>query len=121
MTGLRKYSLVYLATPYTLYHAGIDVAYEDACRLSARLLLDGVKIFSPIVHSHAIAEHGNLDPLDHSFWLPINESTMQASDALLVAKMVGWENSFGVSHEIEWFTERGKPVHYLDPVTLAVQ
>src|ERR1700733_5959030 len=98
---VKSYPLVYLATPYSKYPDGIEAAYRDACALSARLLHLGIKVFSPIAHSHGIAVHGKIDPLDHNIWLPFDESVMQASHALLVAKMRSWELSYGIDKEIE--------------------
>jgi hypothetical protein len=118
---VKAYPLCYVATPYSKFPGGVEVAYQAACELCARLLLAGVNVFSPIAHSHGIAVHGKLDPLDHKIWLPFDEAVMQASNALLVAKMKTWEVSYGIDKEIEWFTAKGKPVHYLDPVTFEVE
>ena len=118
---LKKYNLCYVATPYSRYPGGIEKAYQAACALCAQLLLAGVKVFSPIAHSHGIAVHGKLDPLDHKIWLPFDEAVMQASNALLVAKMKTWEVSYGIDKEIEWFAAKNKPVHFLDPITFEVE
>lgn len=115
---LRRYDLVYLATPYTKFIGGIEKAFEEAARLTARLLVDGVAVYSPIVHCHPVAIHGKLDPLDHKIWLPFNGAMMKVSRALAVATMPGWRESFGVTEEIRWFNARWIPVIYFDPVTL---
>lgn len=117
---LRACWLVYLATPYSKYKPGIAVAFEHASALAARLVVRGIKVYSPIAHTHPIAIHGGLNPLDHSLWLSFDESLMAVCDALLVGKMKGWEESKGIAHEIKFFRERLKPVVYLDPETLAV-
>jgi nucleoside 2-deoxyribosyltransferase len=113
-----EYDLVYLATPYTKYPGGIERAFVDACALTARLLQTGVRVYSPIAHTHPIALHGNLDPLDLSIWLPFDAAIMAKSDALVVAMMTGWRESTGVAHEIEVFSACGKPIYDLDPETL---
>lgn len=114
MNRLAAYPLVYLATPYTRYPAGPEAAFRDACRLAAKLLTAGVKVYSPIAHTHPIAVHGNLDPLDHGIWLPFDEAMMAASATLLVAQLEGWRESFGVTFEINFFKTWLKPVFYLD-------
>jgi hypothetical protein len=38
---------------------------------------------------------------------------MELSEALVVAEMPGWLVSKGIKHEIDVFTEAGKPVHFL--------
>ena len=111
--------LFYLATPYSKYPTGIEQAFIDACKLAGRLLVEGWKVYSPIAHTHPIAMYANLDPLDHKIWLPFDEAIMKAADGMMVAMMEGWAESKGVAHEIEFFKKAGKPIIYLDPVTLA--
>lgn len=117
---LAQYRLCYLATPYSKYEKGLYQAFEDACRISARLLTRGVKVYSPIAHTHPIAMHGGLDPLDHKIWLPFDEAMMRVADALVVAQMDGWRESYGVRHEITYFASECRPIVYLDPDTLNV-
>lgn len=110
---LTKYKLVYLATPYSKYKAGIHMAFVDASIFAARLLQSGVNVYSPIAHTHPLAIYGNIDPLDHNVWLPFDKSMMEASEALVVAEMQGWQESKGIQHEIEFFERAGKPIYYL--------
>lgn len=111
---LLDYKLCYLATPYSKYKKGIHYAFADAARVAAELLRNGVKVYSPIAHTHPLAIYGAIDPLDHAIWLPFDEAMMEAADALLVAKMQGWDESRGIKHEIDFFAERGKAIHYLE-------
>lgn len=111
-------SLCYLATPYSKYKPGLVKAFEDAAALAATLLVAGVKVYSPIAHTHPLAIHGHLDPLDHSIWLPFDEAMMNVCDVLIVAHMDGWEESYGIKHEIEFFTKANKPIFDLDPDTM---
>lgn len=113
------FRLCYLATPYTKYMGGdIERAFIDAAKLAAELLASGLRVYSPIAHTHPLAIHGNLDPLDHSIWLPFDEAMMDAADCLIVAHMDGWEVSYGIAHEVEFFRKAGKPIFDLDPVTM---
>ncbi len=120
MDYLKNFDLIYLATPYTKYPAGIEAAFEDAAALAGELLQYGLKVYSPITHTHPIAMHADIDPLDHTIWLPFDGAMMRKADAILVAKMLGWGGSLGIAHEIETFWNAGKPVYYLDPETLKV-
>lgn len=117
---LKQFSLCYLATPYSKYPAGIVRAFEDAAVLAAQLLKQGVKVYSPIAHTHPLAVYSGLDPLDHSIWLPFDEAMMEAADALVVAHMDGWSSSFGIAHEIKVFLAAEKPIFDLDPFTLEI-
>jgi hypothetical protein len=121
LSDLKKFDLIYVGTPYSKYPGGIEVAFVDAARLCAQLLTEGLNVYSPIVHMHPVSVHGNIDPMDHAIWLPIDAAMMGKSDAMLVAMMAGWETSFGIRHEIEVFVEAGKPVYFLDPLEMGVE
>lgn len=121
MEALRKFDLTYLASPYSKYMDGPAAAFADVCRIAGRMLVYGVNVYSPIAHTHSIAIHANIDPLNHDVWLLFDAAIMAKADALCVAMMDGWEDSYGVSHEIEVFTKVGKPVFYLDPETMTVR
>lgn len=115
---LKSHKLVYLATPYSKYPAGIEAAFRDASKYAARLMQSGVKVYSPIAHTHPLAVHGGVDPLDHSIWLPFDEAMMIAADAICVLQMETWEASKGIAYEIEFFQKAGKPVYFLNPESL---
>lgn len=117
---LAKYDLVYLATPYSKYPFGIEVAFEHACDLTSRLLMRGVNAYSPIVYAHTLAITTGLDPLDHDMWLRFDEPFMMACDALVIAEMDGWSESFGISHERDLFKNAGMPVFNLNPESMAI-
>lgn len=118
---LTDYGLVYLASPYTLFPAGQDAAFQEAATLTARLATVGVKAFSPICHSHPVAQYGCIDPLDHDFWLDYDEAFMEVSDACAVAMFESWQASDGIDREIKFFRSAKRPVWKLDPVTLKVE
>ncbi len=120
MKDLAQFPLVYLATPYTKYRPGIEQAFIDASALAARLMLAGVKVYSPIAHTHPMAIHGGINPLDHEVWLPFDEAIMNVCSALAVAHMQGWDESYGISYEIKHFERRGVPVFDLCPDELTV-
>lgn len=112
--------IAYLATPYSRYPYGIEQAFKHAAQLAGRLLRHGLKIYSPIAHTHCIAAHANIDPLDHSVWLPFDEAMMNVSSILLVAHMDGWEESYGIAQEIKYFEQAHKPIFDLCPQTLVM-
>lgn len=121
MQELRDYSLCYLATPYSKFPHGVEVAFREAAVLTAALVKGGIKVYSPIVHSHPLHVHGGIDELDHVFWLTFDEAFMRVSEALIVAEMDGWRDSEGVTYEIGWFLKRKKPILFLDPKTLHIE
>lgn len=116
----RLRPIAYLATPYSKYPGGIEAAFRDAAALVARLLEKAVDAYSPIAHTHPVAIHGGLDPLDLSIWLPFDEAMMAKADTLIVAHLPGWEESKGIAHEIAVFAAAGKPIFDLDPATMTM-
>lgn len=108
--------MIYLATPYSKYVGGLNLAHMHACRIVARLIKEGMAVYSPIAFTHPVAAYGGIDPLDHDIWLAFDENMMELCDECLVAKMPGWEVSKGVQHEIAWFSLRGKPVRFYEPL-----
>jgi hypothetical protein len=119
---LKTFDLLYVGTPYTKYPGSIHHAFLDACKVTERLLRAGLlNVYSPIVHSHSLAVYGNLDPLDHTIWLPFNNAIMHKSDAMLVAMMPSWESSTGLRHEIVEFVAAGKPVYFMSPDDLSYE
>jgi hypothetical protein len=113
-------SLAYLATPYSKWKLGLEAAFIEASKLAARLLVSGIKVYSPIAHTHPLAYYGALDLLDLSIWLPFDEAMMERADVLIVAHMDGWQESKGIAHEIVFFEREGKPIFDLDPETLVM-
>lgn len=120
MEALKSFGLIYLATPYSRYPEGIEAAFVKASAITADLMRAGVRVYSPIAHTHPIAVHGKVDPYDHSIWMPFDEAIMERSDAILVVTMPTWEQSKGIAHEIEFFERRERPQFRLDPNTMEV-
>ena len=100
----------YLATPYSRYQGGIQAAFEMAARLAARLMRAGVPVFCPITHSHPIAVHGGLDPLDAALWSDADAPLLAAASVLVVYQAPGWTESVGIRQEIAASAAAGKPV-----------
>jgi hypothetical protein len=120
MNRLTRFNLVYLASPYSKYKDGLNNAFVEISKTAAALMKDGVKVYSPIAHTHPLAIYGNVDPYDYDIWLPFDAAIMNVSDALVVCEMDGWDTSFGVKHEIDTFIVAQKPIFYLNPVTMEV-
>lgn len=104
----------YLASPYSKFPRGLEAAFQEACKAAAELIRMGVRVYSPIAHSHPVAILGEIDPLDHKIWLPADEPLMRAASGLIVLKMDSWEISYGISEETKVFVAAGKPVVYMD-------
>ena len=98
----------YLATPYSKYPTGHEAAFKDASIVAAALLERNIHLFCPIAHSHPLAVYGKMDKVDHNLWLALDEKVMEACQGIIVAKLPGWHDSFGVTFEREYFHRRGQ-------------
>jgi hypothetical protein len=104
--------LWYLATPYSKFSGGIEAAFQAAAKAAATLLRRGAAVYSPIAHTHPLAIYGQVDPYDHDIWMPLDHHMMSRSDGMIIVMMHGWEESKGISIEIETFRGMGKPIRY---------
>lgn len=113
MTDEPLKSFWYLATPYTKYAGGREQATKDAAKAAAHMIARKTNVFCPITHSHPVSEH--LDPAidNHDTWLALDRVFMERAVGILVVEMPGWQESFGVNHEIEFFVAAKKPVRFL--------
>lgn len=101
--------LWYLAQPFSKYEGGIKEAFEVGSREAARLIKLRIPVFAPIPHSYPIALYGDISQLDHSVWLPADQPLIDACTGIIVLRMKGWDESFGVAYEIDQFAKAGKP------------
>lgn len=108
-----KKTLAYLACPYFHQDRAIRVArFEAANRVAARLMSQGEHIFSPISHTHPIAEAGDL-PLGWDFWADYDEAIISCCYRIYVLMLDGWKESRGVGAELDLANEYDIEVVYL--------
>jgi hypothetical protein len=106
--------MIYLASPYSHPDPAVrEQRFRDACRAAVTLMRKGRFIFSPIAHSHSLAEFGL--PGDWDFWERIDREHLWRCDRLVVLMLDGWRESVGVQAEIEIAEKLGLPVEYLPP------
>jgi nucleoside 2-deoxyribosyltransferase len=104
---------IYLACPYS--HKDPKVRkdrFERVNALAAKLMAKGFLVFSPISHTHPIAEAGDL-PKGWEYWKNYDESFLDWCDEVFVYKLEGWTVSTGVMAEIEIAKQLGKPITYI--------
>jgi nucleoside 2-deoxyribosyltransferase len=107
-------TLVYLASPYSHPDPAFrEQRFQAACRAVIEFLRAGQPVFSPIVHSHALVEHGL--PTDWRFWERFDRTHLARCDEVVVLMLDGWQESVGVAAELDIATTLGKPIRYLEP------
>lgn len=102
---------IYLAIPYT----GIEqLSFETANRVSGRLMQEGHIVFSPISHSHPIAQTCEL-PAHWDYWKEADTAFLSWCDEVRVVMLDGWQRSKGVNAEMEIAEMIGKKIRFIDP------
>lgn len=120
LEGLKKYNLIYLASPYTLYPTGLSAAFEDVTALAGKLVKAGLNIVPAITMGHPLTVYGGVPANDLSIWYRLNDAIMHRCDCLLVARLMGHQSSKGVRREVEYFERVGDPIFFIHPETLEV-
>ncbi len=112
--------LIYLASPYSHPDRTIRVErFEAVCRVASELMKRGLYIFSPIAHTHPIAEAGGL-PKGWDFWESFDKYFLNAASHLWILKLDGWVTSTGIENEIRLALEMEKSIASVDPSSLAI-
>lgn len=106
----RGRGFVYLGSPYSK-QPDLDEAAALAERAAARLMEGGAVVYSPIAHGHAVAQHGL--PVTWKFWKAQCQPFIDAAESLIVLMLDGWDDSVGLTYEIEEFERQGKRVTYV--------
>ncbi|MEK9722114.1 MAG: DUF1937 family protein [Rhodospirillaceae bacterium] len=104
----------FVASPYSNPDPAIVLQrYRAAVHFVGWAALEGLIVFSSIVHSHIPATSWSL-PTDHGFWLKINMAMLRAASALHVLALDGWEQSAGVAAELREAGRLGLPVKFFE-------
>jgi hypothetical protein len=103
----------YIATPYSKYAKGHEMAYRHACEAAGWLAVRHLNVFCPIAHSHPLTTFGGCPSTDHNFWMRVDGPLMDHACGLIIVEMPGWRESKGIAEEIKTFTAAGKPIYYL--------
>lgn len=74
----------------------------------------GLYVFSPISHTHPIAEAGDL-PRDWRYWEGYDYAILSGCGCLAVLMLEGWRKSVGVSGELGIADTLELPTVYLPP------
>jgi len=104
--------MIYLASPYSHLDPAVrQKRFEAVCQVAADLIRQGYVVFSPIAHSHVIAQHGL--PTNWEFWEEQDRQFIAACDQVWVLMIDGWEQSRGIHAELTLAKQLGKPIRFL--------
>lgn len=113
MSNKRKFW--YLASPMSKFPGGPQKAMDAAAKEAALLMQGGVEVFCPATHTTPVETHIDFKNNNHDFWLARDRPFLDAAKGLIVCKLPGWKESFGVAWEIGYMTSRDKPIIYMEP------
>lgn len=74
---LKKFNLIYLASPYTLYAKGLSAAFEDVTALAGKLVNSGLNIIPAITMGHPLSVYGGVSVNDLSIWYRLNDAVLR--------------------------------------------
>ena len=83
-------------------------------RIAADLFVHGKIIFAPVSTWHHTARKYDL-PGTFEYWAELDEEFIKISKKLLIITLPGWEDSVGVTGEIELANKYNIPIEYIDP------
>jgi hypothetical protein len=104
--------LIYIASPYS--HELEDVRVNNfklVAKFTAKLVSEGHIVISPIVYGHILLDYQKM-PSDWDFWKKFCLTFLNRCDEIIVYQMPGWENSRGISEEIQFAEKNGIKIVY---------
>jgi hypothetical protein len=112
--------LYYLASPYTHADPAVKkLRAKQVTEAAIKLLKLGVFSFAPIAYNEPWERHDL--PGDWGFWCDFDKTFVERCDGGLIVLMLdGWEKSVGVTEEIQFAKELGRPVFYTTMEQLSV-
>ena len=107
---------VYVACPYSDGQRSVrDARARAANEVAGLLIRAGAVVFSPISHTHEMAEQQNL-PTDYAFWERQCLAFVEWCDAMVVLAVDGWQESRGVVAELRAAWAAGKGLAVAEPL-----
>ena len=105
--------MIYLACPYNGDSEIRKLRFKQVNEVAGKLMAERKYVFSPISHTHPIAEETSL-PLGWDYWEQYDRKFIEMCDEMYVLKLDGWEDSIGVSAEIKIAKELDMKITYLE-------
>lgn len=124
LDDLSKELVYYMACPYTAINANSPnhresverIRYIEITTIGAQLTKEGLVLLTPITVSHKLKKYEPTLGTTWDYWKRIDTKLLErCADAVIVAKMPGWEKSVGVAGELEIARRLKIPIFYLDP------
>ncbi len=111
---MTKDQIIYVASPYSSGDPEqIQNNYEMVTEFVAMLVSMGYIAISPITYGHTLLDYQDM-PKDYGFCKHFCIGLLKKSDAILVLKLPGWEDSVGVQDEMDFARKNHIEVYLID-------
>lgn len=117
--------MIYLACPYSHDDRNVRTKrFRLANAAAGEMMANGLRVFSPISHSHPIAEQTGLH-VSWEYWEQYDREMLAICESICVLTIDGWKESTGVQgglkiargQGIPWLqTSDGRSIEQLRPV-----
>ena len=107
--------LEYIAAPYT--HSDPNVTKDRMnkfCQFMADRISAGFYPVSPLMNDLLVGRADTNFPLDWEYWQGFSKTMLKKCDSMIVLTFEGWEESEGVTAEIELAKELGIKTVYAE-------
>lgn len=112
----KNMTYYYLSQPYNGTDEQKKYRFEMGATVCLNFLKKQIAVFSPIVHNHTLmimAQDFTVEERRNTF-MPFDFAMLGQSRGMLLLKLEGWEQSYGVKLEIEYCQQHQIPIHYLE-------
>lgn len=104
---------IYLACPCSAPDPKVrEQRFNAVNDVAARIMKTGRIVFSPISHTHPIAEAGDL-PKGWDFWERFDTAYLSMSKELWILPLEGWKESRGVQAEVAIAKKLGLDIYVI--------
>lgn len=112
---MNKESLIYIACPYSHPNPEIkNKRREIATQVAGELFAQGKLVYSPLTHVVPLFESQG-KTASWATAMRLDKALISRCQEMLVITIPGWEESVGVTEEIEYAQELGLKVSYFEP------
>jgi len=108
---------VYLGIPYTI---NPELSYQTSIRIAAHLMQHAAIVFSPVIHTHPIANFLETD-WGWETWKSQDIPWVKLCEVMAVVTLPEWQKSVGLAEEIKISRSLRHPIVFIDPDTMKIR
>lgn len=107
--------MIYLGCPYSHDNPEVmEQRFIAVNKVAARLMGDGLHVYSPISHTHPIVLQGDL-PRDWKYWGAYDRTMLGLCTEFCIILNDGWDKSVGLREEMKIALDIGMAISTIKP------